>query len=292
MLLFSCLILNFIALVSVGHFVKIRRNESGTLPCKRRCPGLVRWVMSHSRDVVVAQCDQTSCSSEAGYDMSHSLYLKADLSLTITAADYHQRSWYTCQCDGKDVCDVRLSVERVNFSKALEPGDSLTMDLLISERVKITFNRSHDDGTQSSVTLCTVEGHEVVCNPEYKKRTSFHSSFSLTDLKESDCGVYTVWDTENDEIISTYTVTLKGKNRPPSLQGGESCSLLVAVVFISGFVFGVLVHRFVYPWVIQKISNCFNRAKRKNSKRSECNQTTAEENSAELVQLKVSPVGS
>lgn len=44
-----------------------------------------------------------------------------------------------------------------------------------------------------------------------QKRTSFHSSFSLTDLKESDCGVYTVWDTENDEIISTYTVTLTGK---------------------------------------------------------------------------------
>ncbi|XP_060738946.1 uncharacterized protein LOC132854504 isoform X2 [Tachysurus vachellii] len=279
MLLFNCLMLTFIAFVSVEHFVKIRRNESVTLPCKRRCPGLVRWVMSHSRDVVVAQCDQTSCSSEAGYDMSHSLYLKADLSLNITAADYHQRSWYTCQCDGKDVCDVRLSVERVNFSKALKPGDSLTVDLLISERVKITFNRSHDDGTQSSVTLCTVEGRDVVCNPEYKKRTSFHSSFSLTDLKESDCGVYTVWDTENDEIISTYTVSLTGKNRPPSLQGGESCSsLLVAVVFFLGLVLGVLLQIFVFPW----ISKWFNRAKKKISKSFECNQTTAEENYDEL----------
>ncbi|KAK3539256.1 hypothetical protein QTP86_032256 [Hemibagrus guttatus] len=207
---FFCLSPAVITSVSVAHLVKTRHNESVTLPCKWRCSGLVRWVTSHRRDDVVAQCDQTSCSSEAGYDMSHAHYLKADLSLTITAADYHQRSWYTCQCDGQDVCDVRLGMEPVSFSSLLDPGDSLTVDLPISERVKITFNRSCDDGPRSSGTLCMVQGREADCDPEYEKRTSFHWSVTLTDLKQTDRGVYTVWDTENGEIISTYTLTLTG----------------------------------------------------------------------------------
>lgn len=100
--------------------------------------------------------------------------------------------------------------------------------------------------------------------------------------------------------VSDFTTT--GKNRPPSLQGkyllqalqpfihpsvnlqlikqvitllrdddddvlsgGELYSYLLGlVVFSSGLVLGVVLHHFVYPCIMQKISNCFNRAKKKN----------------------------
>ncbi|KAK1784092.1 hypothetical protein P4O66_021180, partial [Electrophorus voltai] len=56
-------------------------------------------------------CNQTSCQSEEGFHMSHDQYLKGDLSLTITDADYTKRTWYTCACNGKDICDVSLQIE-------------------------------------------------------------------------------------------------------------------------------------------------------------------------------------
>ncbi|XP_053085042.1 uncharacterized protein LOC117595912 isoform X2 [Pangasianodon hypophthalmus] len=276
--LFRCLIL------VTGHFVKTRCNESATLPCKRKCSGLVKWVKTHSRDDVIAQCDQTSCSSEEGYEMSHAQYLKGDLSLTITAADYSKRSWYTCQCEGKDVCDVRLSMERVNFIREFDPGDSLTVDLPISERVKITFNRSGDDGTQSSVTLCTVEGRKVHCSPEYEKRTSFQSSLTLSDLKLSDGGVYTVWDTENDEIIATHTLSVTGKIRTKCVEGEQVPSWVVGLCwFCLGLVLGIFLHCFVLPSIL----NCCDRDKKKRAKNSERDCSTAEKNddSTEIIQL-------
>ncbi|KAK1784482.1 hypothetical protein P4O66_000758, partial [Electrophorus voltai] len=55
--------------------------------------------------------NQTSCQSEEGFHMSHDQYLKGDLSLTITDADYTKRSLYTCTCSGKDICDVSLQIE-------------------------------------------------------------------------------------------------------------------------------------------------------------------------------------
>lgn len=98
-----------------------------------------------------------------------------------------------------------------HFTREFTPGDSLIVDLPISERVKITFSRSGDDGTQSSVTLCTVEGGKAHCNSEYEKRRRFQSSFILSDLQQTDSGVYTVWDSDNDEVISTHTLRVTGK---------------------------------------------------------------------------------
>ncbi|KAM9447079.1 uncharacterized protein Hap1MRO34_023531 [Clarias gariepinus] len=287
-----------IARVSVGHLVKTRFNESATLPCERECSGLVQWVVTHSRDDVVARCDQTSCSSEEGYELSHAQYLKGDLSLTITAADYRKRNTYTCQCDSKDVCDVRLSVECVHSTTESHPGGSLTVGVSISERVKITFISSAEDddgggggggggGGQSSVTLCTVEGREVDCNPEYEKRTWFQSSLTLSDLKQTDSGVYTVWDIDHDEIIATHTLTVTGRIRTPSSGTGEQthCSLGFGLVFCLGLVLGVVLHHIVLRCVLK---GCYW-IKRKGRKRLERAQSTAqgsEDHPAEVVQLK------
>ncbi|KAM9447183.1 uncharacterized protein Hap1MRO34_023629 isoform 2-T2 [Clarias gariepinus] len=82
-------------------------HQPAVLSCERNCSGLVRWmkIQKRSRNMVVAQCDQTSCSSEHGFSISYHQYLKGNLSLTVTAAEYSRRGWYTCLCDAQDVCD-------------------------------------------------------------------------------------------------------------------------------------------------------------------------------------------
>ncbi|KAK1784511.1 hypothetical protein P4O66_023125 [Electrophorus voltai] len=54
--------------------------------------------------------------------MSHDQYLKGDLSLTITDADYTKRTWYTCACNGKDICDVSLQIEVGTVGSFVQQG--------------------------------------------------------------------------------------------------------------------------------------------------------------------------
>ncbi|KAL7838996.1 hypothetical protein SRHO_G00256540 [Serrasalmus rhombeus] len=92
--------------------VKVKLNETAALPCYERCPGLVRWTEFSKHSDTLAECDQTSCRSvKEGYQMIHDQYLKGDLSLIITDADFTKRGWYTCQCGTSEVCDVWLQVE-------------------------------------------------------------------------------------------------------------------------------------------------------------------------------------
>ncbi|KAK1806300.1 hypothetical protein P4O66_000175 [Electrophorus voltai] len=77
----------------------------------QRCPGWVTWTVFHKPHDILAQCNQTSCHSKEGFHMSHDQYLKSDLSLSITDADYTKKNIYTCECNGKDVCDVALQLE-------------------------------------------------------------------------------------------------------------------------------------------------------------------------------------
>ncbi|MCI4392353.1 hypothetical protein PGIGA_G00144860 [Pangasianodon gigas] len=189
-------------------------HQPATLSCEGKCSGSVKWtkIQKPSGDVVVARCDRTSCSSEEGFLVSRDQYLEGNLSLTVTAADYSRRGWYTCQCDGEDVCSVSLRFEPVELMKQICPGDSLVMDVRIPERVEVVLRRSGDDGAQSavSVPLCSIAGRNVQCEPEYEKRVVFSCSLTLTAVKDSDSGVYAVRDADNDEIISTHTLTLTG----------------------------------------------------------------------------------
>ncbi|KAK1784307.1 hypothetical protein P4O66_019951, partial [Electrophorus voltai] len=91
--------------------VKVNLHDDATLPCTQTCSGLVTWTLYHKPHDILAQCNQTSCQSEEGFHMSHNQYLKGDLSLTITDADYTKRSLYTCACKGQEICDMSLQIE-------------------------------------------------------------------------------------------------------------------------------------------------------------------------------------
>ncbi|KAL6466242.1 hypothetical protein MHYP_G00263750 [Metynnis hypsauchen] len=190
--------------------VKVNLHDSATLPCSGRCSGLVRWTEFHNPSDVLAECNQTSCRSKEGYQMTHDQYLKGNLSLTITNADFSKRGWYTCQCDDNIICDVSLRLEPPQYSKKMYLGESLTLDLPVSEPVKVTFNRT-GDLTPNPVQLGEVKGCKIRCDPAYEERVEFQSGLVLKDLKDSDDGIYTLVDAKNEEIVSTYKVTVRGE---------------------------------------------------------------------------------
>ncbi|XP_035379316.1 uncharacterized protein LOC118240881 [Electrophorus electricus] len=140
--------------------------------------------------------------------MSHDQYLKGDLSLTITDADYTKRSLYTCACKGQERCDVSLQIEACNSSVQIKPGEPLVLDLLISESVEVIYN-STGAAAPSSGQICTVAGHSLKCKPEYTQRVLLISAVELQGTTPSDSGVYIIRDTKHEEIIQTYTVTVE-----------------------------------------------------------------------------------
>ncbi|XP_036453907.1 uncharacterized protein LOC118826929 isoform X2 [Colossoma macropomum] len=186
--------------------LKVNLHDSATLSCSERCSGLVRWSVFHKSTDALAECDQTSCRSKEGYQMIHDQYLKGNLSLIITDADFSKRGWYTCQCDGKDICDVRLQIEPLNTPVQLKPGASLEMNLDVSEPVEVLF---YSTAGPSSGQICKVAGRLLECKPEYKHRVSLTSALELRGMTPSDSGVYVIQDTKNKEDIHIYKVTVQ-----------------------------------------------------------------------------------
>ncbi|KAL7839050.1 hypothetical protein SRHO_G00257080 [Serrasalmus rhombeus] len=195
---------------SANPSVMVKFNETATLSCSERCSGLVRWTVFTKPTDVLAECDQTSCRSvKEGYQMIHDQYLKGDLSLTISNADFSKRNWYTSNCDGKDLCDVTLKIEPLNTKVQKKPGESLFLDLDIPEEVEMIYN-STDAAGPSSGQICTVVGRSLQCKPDYKQRTSITSTFVLRGATPSDSGVYTIRDKRNEEAVHSYTVIVEG----------------------------------------------------------------------------------
>lgn len=91
--------------------VTVKFNQPATLPCNYKCSGSAKWTMFHNPGFILAQCNQNTCRSEKGYEMSHDQYMEGKLYLTITAADYSKRALYTCDCDGVEACGVRLIID-------------------------------------------------------------------------------------------------------------------------------------------------------------------------------------
>ncbi|XP_036419840.1 uncharacterized protein LOC118803460 [Colossoma macropomum] len=186
--------------------VKVNLHDCATLSCSERCSGLVRWTVFSKPGDVLAECDQTSCKSvKEGYQMIHDQYLKGDLSLIITDADFIKRNRYTCDCDGKDICDVHLQIESLNTTVQIKPGEHLVLDLDVSEEVELLYN-STGSGRPSSGQMCTVIIRSLQCKPEYEQRVL--AALHLRNVTPSDSGVYTVMDARNEEVIHTYTVTV------------------------------------------------------------------------------------
>lgn len=94
----------------------VKLNTPALLPCEQNCSVSLKWIVTDNLTNTVAECDQTSCSPGEGFYISHDNYLKGNLSLTITTADYSKRNTYTCICDSGDIVNtVRLSIERECF---------------------------------------------------------------------------------------------------------------------------------------------------------------------------------
>ncbi|XP_076854638.1 uncharacterized protein LOC143509682 isoform X3 [Brachyhypopomus gauderio] len=195
------MISNVFSPVSPVRPVKVNIHDAATLPCSQTCSGLVTWTVSHKPRDILAQCDQTFCQSKEGFHMSHDQYLKGDLSLTITDIDHNKRSWYICTCNGETLCDWNLQVH---------------------EPVEVVFNKTDHD-RPITIRLCEIRGREIQCESEYEKRVMFRCSLQLKEMKESDSGVYTIWDTKNDwyEVIATYKVTVGGRQDRPDTKEKE-----------------------------------------------------------------------
>ncbi|KAL6466206.1 hypothetical protein MHYP_G00263390 [Metynnis hypsauchen] len=141
--------------------------------------------------------------------MIHDQYLKGNLSLTITDADFTKRGWYTCDCDSKDLCDVSLQIEPLKTPVHIKPGESLDLYLDISDPVEVIYNNT-DAANRSSGQICTVDGRSTQCKDEYTQRATLTSVLQLRRMTPSDSGVYTVMDSRNEETIHIYPVTVQG----------------------------------------------------------------------------------
>ncbi|KAB5528214.1 hypothetical protein PHYPO_G00137780 [Pangasianodon hypophthalmus] len=189
--------------------VTVKLHQSATLPCNSRCSGFVKWTMFHNPDYILAQCDQTACRSEKGYEVSHDQYLQGKPHLTITAVDYSKRALYTCQCDGVEVCDVRLVIDTLMSSVQLNPGEALVMDLPVPEPVEVIYKPIDSAGLYGE-QICTVTQRSLQCKTEYTRRASLsYPNITLRDVNMSDSGSYTIRDRKNDEVIHIYTLIVK-----------------------------------------------------------------------------------
>ncbi|XP_037387400.1 uncharacterized protein LOC108415186 isoform X2 [Pygocentrus nattereri] len=134
-----CVLIVLITVFTAGSLsapMKVKLHDSATLSCSGRCSGLVRWTEFSNRTDVLAECDQTSCRSvKEGYQMIYDQYLKGNLSLIITDADFSKRGSYTSDCDGEDLCDVKLKIELVQDSWIW----------------KTTYEKGKSDGYQTGV---------------------------------------------------------------------------------------------------------------------------------------------
>ncbi|KAL6466223.1 hypothetical protein MHYP_G00263560 [Metynnis hypsauchen] len=235
--------------VSAGSPVKVKLHDSATLPCSGRCSGLARWTVFHKRSDTLAECDQTSCRSvKEGYQMIHDQYLKGNLSLTITDADFTKRGWYTCDCDHKDLCDVHLQIEPLSTTAQIRPGESVVLKLDVSDPVKVIYNSTGTAGP-SSDQICTVDGGSLQCNDEYKRRMALFSALELRGLKPSDSGDYIIKDIRNEEVIHTYTVTVHDDQPCPCRdQGAVVPAWIFALTIIALVVVSVISVVMILLW--------------------------------------------
>ncbi|KAK3514726.1 hypothetical protein QTP70_029193, partial [Hemibagrus guttatus] len=186
---------------------RVKLHHPVKLSCKHQCSGLLQWALYNNRDVVQAQCDQTSCRSEPGFNISHDQYLGGDLSLTITAADYSQRNVYACECEDSDFAYVRLVIETVFSAVQMEFHEDLKLHVSVPEPVEVIYKSS---GSADEV-ICRVNNLSLQCKDEYRDRTSLtYPEITLRHVEPRDSGSYTIRDTENEQDIQIYAVSVEG----------------------------------------------------------------------------------
>ncbi|KAI4872557.1 hypothetical protein NFI96_019090, partial [Prochilodus magdalenae] len=200
---------NLFLLLLLANSVKVDLHGNATLPCNVTCSGVVTWIRSNYPDDILAQCNQTSCSSlKARYQMSYDQYQKGDFSLTITDAVYSMWDTYTCWCNGVRLLDVEFGINAPNTTVQIKPGGSLVLDVDVSDPVKVLHNISTGADGSSSGQICSLQ-----CKPDYTKR----AGLELRGMELSDSGIYIIRDSSTDEVIHVYTVSVREKQMDYSL---------------------------------------------------------------------------
>lgn len=219
------IILMFITVSESAFPVRGKLNQTADLPCEYKCSGLAKWTLISNGDDVVAECDQTSCRSlKEGFKMSHDWYLKGDLTLTITAADYSKRNTYRCWCGDRDVADVRLSIETLISSDHINTGEDLKLDLHVSEGVKVIYQGEE---------ICSVDKSSLHCTDEYRRRTSLSNTvLTLRGVNSTDRGVYTVRDTENNENLDIYSLSVRETHSNRQQESAKPVWAMVLIVLV------------------------------------------------------------
>ncbi|XP_060738788.1 uncharacterized protein LOC132854421 [Tachysurus vachellii] len=190
---------------------RTKLHQPVTLSCNHQCSGLLQWSLLSNRDVVQAQCDQTSCKSEEGFSISHDQYLKGDSSLTITEADYSKRNEYACECDDSDFAYVRLVIETVFTPVQMKSDENLKLNVSIPELVEVIYK----SGDAANEVICNVTKDSLQCKDDYRHRTSLtFPELTLRDMKPRDSGSYTIRDTKNNEDIQIYAVSVEEPGFP------------------------------------------------------------------------------
>ncbi|KAL6465935.1 hypothetical protein MHYP_G00260680 [Metynnis hypsauchen] len=232
MTILNALFLGFFPVASsIVDVTQVKLYEPATLPCVKQCSGVVQWISIAGKEVV-AEYNQDTCKNERGYKLSHEKILAGDLSLTIISADFGKKGWYTCACDGRDICTVSVRIQSQGLSIQIKPNKALVLDLPVREPVEVIYNSKGSDGSPSQ-QICTVEGRSLQCNADYKERVSLDCALHLKEMMASDHGTYIIKDTKNKEIISTYNVTVQDEQPlPVGSKCTEHTGALVALVMM------------------------------------------------------------
>ncbi|XP_047674466.1 uncharacterized protein LOC113637380 [Tachysurus fulvidraco] len=205
---------------------RAKLHQPATLSCTTKCSGLLIWNILSNRDVVLAQCDQTSCKSEEGFSISHDQYLKGDSSLTITAADYSKRNVYACECEDSDFVHVRLVIETVFTQVQTKSDEDLKLKVSVPEPVEVIYKS--DDAADE--VICSVTNGSLQCKDEYRHRTSLiYPELTLKHMTPRDSGSYTIRDTKNNEDIQIYAVSVEAVFTAVQVRIGEHLKLKVSV---------------------------------------------------------------
>ncbi|XP_047674490.1 uncharacterized protein LOC113648611 isoform X1 [Tachysurus fulvidraco] len=241
MLLFGMQIFST-ALTASGGSITVKLHHNVTLTCEQKCSGVLRWSRNRA---TVAQCNQMSCSSKEGFILSHDQFLKGNLSLTITAADYSRRGLYTCQCDEADLSHVRLLIQTQEMTCVIALGEPIDVPLPLTDQVEVRFTESNA-AQPSDMQICTVDHEEIKCSSDYRARSSRLNTLQITDGRVSDTGSYTVRDQMNNETLAILRVQVREEQPGPDRR--QECVMpvwllvLVLVLVVSAFVVLLVMH--------------------------------------------------
>ncbi|KAF5885169.1 uncharacterized protein DAT39_022757, partial [Clarias magur] len=183
-------------------------HETSSLPCPQSCSGLITWTMFERQDDVLVRCTRDSCWSAAGFSLNHDEFLRGDSTLTVLRADYSLRGLYRAECDSETLCQVVFTLNPLETSRVITPGEDIDVHLPLTDLVDVRFTPSDAD-QPSNQQICTVDNQKIHCIPDYKERASRLNTVQIKDGRGSDSGIYTVWDLVNDEILTTVQVHVR-----------------------------------------------------------------------------------